>query len=729
MFLAGVSQAHAEADAPAQGGLQEIIVTAQKRSENVQKVPISIATISAAALQRNGVTTSRDLEFSVPTLVYNQASNNAQPFLRGIGSDTNGPNYDVSVATYVDGVFISSNAAVIQGLLGVDRVEVLEGPQGTLYGRNAVGGAINIYTRTPGAKTEAGFDVTSGNYNLVQTQAYLSGAVTDTLSVGIYGGYYDRDSYFTRQNNSLAEPQTEQRYGVRVKAVWTPLPALKLTGSVEYIRTRSFEDGAFRNVQDNSLSFDLARAFGLPVDNSRYHIDADQAQFVLTRDIDATLREELDLGFAQALGITAYRNFKSAASDDLDGTPLGILVDYTPDEPSRQFSQELQLISKPGSAITWIGGIYYFHEYSGYDPVDTMSPSGILFPSPIVDERSYVFVKTDSFAAFGQVTAPLDFVTPGLKLTLGGRYTIDSKRFEPAESMNLDSAGAIVGAVTTFPELEHSWRKFTPKVTLDYTFGGTLLYASYSKGFKSGAYNIATPADPGPVNPETLNAFEIGFKSRVANWLRWNGAAYDYDFSNIQTQLVDGTTGRTSIQNAASARAHGIETQLTVAPVHDLTFNASAAWEHSRYSSFPNAATYLLPGETVRGTTCAGPVNCSYSYDATGNQMQRAPEWVFSTELAYDHVNDDRSGYSASIKWYHNGGYFWEATNRFRQQAYSLVNASIGYTLPGGQVTVSGFVTNLTNARYENALLVLPISVVVLDGEPRFYGATLRYRW
>lgn len=711
----------------AEGALEEVVVTAQKRSENAQDVPIAVQALSAATLEKAQVETTRDLQFTVPALVYNNAANNAQPFLRGIGSDTNGPNYDVSVATYIDGVFISSNSGVIQSLLGLERVEVLEGPQGTLYGRNAVGGAINLYTLTPKEKVEANFNAGLGNYNKYTANGYVSGGVTDTLALGVYFGYSNRDTYYTLTNpnphdptlGNLTQPHNELSEGIRIKGVWTPNEVFKLTGSVEYTYMNSLEMGALKNVQPNGAGYGFP---GVPTDISHYLLDSNQPQQTRIKTFGAMLREEAFFNWASFLGITGYRDLSLTGYDDLDGTSAPIAGTGTPTSPARQFSQELQLLSPDSSRIKWIGGLYYFHEYTGYDPVITNS--AILFqPAPFTISGNHAFVTTDSFAGFGEATIPL---ATNLRLTLGARYTVDRKSMTADGYFQTALGGPLVGPVTEFPKDSAQWSKFTPKVSLDYRIGQTLLYASYGQGFKSGAFNISTPSDPeSTVNPENLTAYEIGTKSDFAdNRLRFNTSAYYYQLKDLQVQIVSGGVGgRTSIENAANGEAYGVEAELVAAATSHLKFNASLAWEHTKYTNFDDAAGFVVSNGPVGGLN----FNPSGVFNATGNELQRAPKFVSNLGADYTQPLPNGGAVEATVKWYYNAGYFWEPTNRFKQDSYNLVNLTLAYSLPDNHTSIRGYVSNLTNAYYANAFLPVPFGLLTQDGEPRMYGLNVDF--
>ena len=704
-------------EAPAaSGGLDEIVVVAQKRSENLQDVPVAITAISASSLQQNRIETTKDIQFLAPALLYNQAGDNAQPFLRGIGSDLVGPNLDASVATYIDGVYISNNAGTVTGLLGVDQVEVLEGPQGTLFGRNAVGGAISVYTMTPHDTPEASLTTTFGDYARTQLTGYASGQIAPTLDAGIYFAYDRRQSFEHILNPD--DPQHEAQGGVRVKFVWTPLDGIKLTGSAEFTRTASFEAAALRNIQTDALGYDVGgRQIIAP-----YTYDDALRQFYNAKTQAYTLREEVDVGFANLVGISGYRYLNVDTGNDLDGTNAGLLTDTATDN-SRQLSQELQLLSKPGSYITWIGGLYGFGENTGYFP--TAIISNLIYGPGVLANVTTAQVTTRSYAAFGQATIPLTFITDGLSLTLGERYTRDQKKFT-ASSFNSSGNGypgsplALVGSPTIYDPQSASWSRFTPKITIQDKIGSTLLYATYSQGFKGGAYNIATPSDSAPVAPERLYAYEIGSKSEFAEGrVRLNTSVYHYDFKDLQVSIInDIASGATSLQNAGAGKAYGGEIALTVAPVQGLTFDSSLSMEHTEYTSFHNAASFdITPGG-----------NTPVVIDATGNQIERAPKFVFNLGGDYRYPLPNGATLDTGMKWYHNSGFFWEPTDRFRQSPYSVVNLSTTYAFPGDHFSITGWVTNLTNQYYQTALLLVPVSVDLKDAEPRMYGVSFKWK-
>lgn len=698
---------------PAQrGGLQEIVVTAQKRAQNVQDVPIAVTAITGNALADQRVLDTRSLQQAVPTLQYGNAAGFALPFLRGIGSALQTPGTEPSVATFVDGVYVASNSATMMGLLGIDRVEVLAGPQGTLYGRNTSGGAINIYTLTPSQSTDAQVKLTYGNYDRIEASGYASGPLTDNLVVGIYATAGRRDTYYHFDPRPADQSLQNSFHAVRVKAVWDPTEAIRFTGSYEYSQEKTV-DTAFRNAQPGSMGVTL---FGGDPKTEEYLINVDAVNLSQPRSHSLMLREEFDLGFADLVGITGYRHLDKPTGTDLDGTTAP-LVSVFATNFSRQFTQEVQLLSKPGGPLEWIAGLYYFYERAGY--------AGLQVRSDILFEGAFNRATTDgdllarSYAAFAQGTVTL---ADGLRLTVGGRYTRDKKEKEDAiVSYSID--GTPVGIPPdVVPGAKKSWSKFTPRVTLEYKINDTLLYATYSKGFKSGQFNASDAADRTAVDPESLTDYEVGLKTDLFDRrLRINAAAYYYDFTNLQVQVLDPTGGGVAarLQNAAKARAYGVEATVTAALTDALTINASAAWEDSKYTNFQNAPFVVF----------SPTGNSQIPLPATGNDLIYAPKFVGSFGATYK-VDLGAGSLDLHGDVYYNDGYAFTVHRQFMQPSYTLVNASVTYHLPGDQLSLQAWGTNLTNAhRFAERALSVPFGAYQADDAPRMYGVTLTWKY
>jgi iron complex outermembrane recepter protein len=703
------------------GGLAEIVVTAQKREERLQDVPITVSAFTPESLTNNRIATTQDLQFLAPALLYNQLGGYAQPFLRGIGSDISSPDSDATVGTYIDGAFVADSQSTIESLLGVERVEVLEGPQGTLFGRNTLAGAVSITTLTPKHQFEAAGSVTLGNYADKEVTARISGGVTDNLAVGLYAALTRSNTIYDRQFIA-GEPQHNDGRGVRLKAVYDPLPGMKLTGSVEYTTNDSPDVSGFRQGQVNSYGFGL---FGAPVLIAPWTIQNDYAFRNSNRSFNTTLREEFDLGGDfQVVGISNYRNNRIFTSNDLDATSADVLGSYAL-QFNRTYSQELQLVSPKTDRFEYIAGLYFFHQNGGEVPTVSQSPFAFL---PATTSFTTAAVVTNSYAGFGQLTFK---ATDDLRLTLGGRYSHEFKRIYngsfglSTSPATVDPHCCLIAPVTLIPDQSKTWGQFTPKVGVDYRMGGTLLYATYSEGFQSGVFNVTAPRDA-PVNPEKLKAFEIGAKSDLLNnRLRANVAAYYYDFKDIQVQIdISGNNNQgaeTVFLNAAAAKAYGLETSLEMAVAPELTVSGQASWQHSKYTRFDG-----FPAQIANTPPALG--YATVPVDVAGNQLERAPKWTASLSEDYH-----RSLMGGEVKEnfgvYYNGGFQWDPSGLHPQKAYALLNGSLGYEFPGHQWTLSAWAKNIANKYYADMYFPIVFGVLTSDGMPRTFGATVAFKY
>lgn len=697
-------------------GIPEIIVTAQKRTENIQKVPIAVSAFSGDTLSASGVENTQQLSTLVPSLSYGTAAGFASVYLRGIGSDVSQPESEPSVATFQDGVYIASQQGLVSQLLAVDRVEVLAGPQGTLYGRNASAGAINVYSLTPQQQFEAATSVSYGSLNSAFFSGRISGGVNQRLSVGLYGVLSIQDSAYTfLPPVAVGQRLQNKNWGARLKTVWEPLDGFKLIGSVEKITERTVDDGLYKQIQSNSLGVGFGGTF---VQDKRL-ILADTPQF---HDVDTTLailREQFDLGFANLVGISSWRDSRPRVQNDYDGTQLNLVVLGAP-MPTQQESQEIQLLSRPDSVISWIGGLYFFHELSGFEPLYIRS--GLLFqPSPIYTSALTATGTTGSYAAYAQMTAPLDFINPAFRLTLGGRFTRDRKTRDPLQQRFLTVDGADVLPPTFSPGLENTWSKFTPKVAVEYQTDPALYYLTFAQGYKSGEFNLSGAGQDTAAQPEGLKDYEAGVKSDwLEKRLRLNLAAYYYDFKNLQVEVLDPSgTLSAVVRNAAGAKAYGLELTSSAVLIPSLTASVDAAWEHTKYTTFQNAPYFLIGGPTGN-TEILG-------HDASGLSLKQAPDFVGTVSVDYrvPLASGDQFDLKGSL--YHNSGFKFDQFGQVKQSPYNLLNASLTYTLPHKPWKLSFWGENLTNTQYFAYEAISQFGTVGSGLSVRKVGASLSY--
>ncbi len=682
--------------------LEEVMVTAQKRSESVQNVPITIAAFSPTALEQKQIELASQLQFHVPALVYSSSGAFSTPYLRGIGSDIATVGAEPGVATYVDGVYVASPLSVNMDIIDVERVEVVKGPQGTLYGRNAIGGTINIVTREPSQDLEGRVVLGYGNHDRVDAGFFASGGVSDNLAVGLYGNYMKRDS-LTTNLSPLAPggvPSDHESISIRGKVVLTPSERSKFVLTTEYGRTESPDAWSFRQVQDNALGL-LA---GGNTSVEPRHVYHNYPSFQKGRLYGATLRSQFELPFAELVSITGYRNYKATSTVDYDGTDAHIIGFGIDPSYSRQFSEELQLVSLPDSPVKWIAGAYFFHEKTG----------GLIKLNPGAD---YITIDSDlpvtSYAAFTEVTVP---VTEKFELTGGLRYTREKKKI--SSTMAMPDAGVII----PLPSQSETFEKVTWKAVANYHFTPDVMaYLSYSRGFQSGAFN-ATDSSAPPVSPEVLDAFEIGLKSEYFDRrLQLNLAAFYYDFQDLQVQVNDSVTGAAAaFQNAGAAKVTGIEASLAALPVDGLQLDASFSYLDSKYKDFPNYAGF------VRDAVNGG--NAPVSVDVSGNSVIRAPKWTASAGATYGFDLPVGGRIEMNAAYYYNDGFAFDPQHVVMQGSYSLVNASLSW-LPKENIRVTLWGQNLANADYLNFGVVSNYGTTYADAAGRLYGLKLTYNF
>lgn len=700
-------------------GLQDIVVTAQKRAEKLSTVPISVSVLSNEDMFKKGITSTKDLEFTTPSLVTNELASFSQIYLRGVGTDLQSPGAEGGVASYIDGVYAPFTSSELTGLLGIERTEVLYGPQGTLYGRNAVGGAINTITLTPGQTWHDMLSASYGNYNAMQANGYVSGPVSDTLAIGVYGAISRRHTflhYLPSVPDGTARHENEA--AGRIKAVWTPNDDWKIIGTVEYARIRGVEAQAFRQLVPTAPGY-LLNPDLPPIKFG--DITGDYPTYEHVKSFRSVLEIDKDFGWSNLVSLSAYQAASTHGSLDVDGTSTPLVGSRQNTPHMRDYSQELRLQSRNGAKISWVAGLYYAHNVNGYDPDVTVLETYASPISPTYFENNVITrIQGDSYAAFGQVTVP---IVTNVSLTAGLRYSTDKKKaYDNAVFGQNPETGAISG-YTTFPDDRHSWHAWTPKATLTYKVPGFLAYVTYSKGYKSGQYPPANPASiatDGPVNPEKLTDIEGGIKASIGNRFNININAFHYDYKDLQVyfvRLIDGVLTPT-LQNAAKAEIYGGDVSINALLFRGFTVGGSVAYNHSEYTSFPNfGGTVQVPGGGV-----AQVVN------ATGNPVQRDPKWTTSFNAAYDHKFDDGSDMFATVLWSHNSGFSWDPSNFYRQKPYDVVNATIGYTLPGNKITISGWAKNLNDAHYERIEFPYALGLFGTDATPRTYGLTVTFK-
>ena len=682
--------------------LEEIVVTAKKREQNLQDVPIAITALSSETLTNAGIRTTEDLTVAVPGLNVTRQLSTVAPILRGVGNYNVAPGAEGAVAIYVDEIYIPSAHASMFSLANIDRVEVLRGPQGTLFGRNATGGLIHVVTKRPTAEPTGSASISYASQDTVEAKLYAAGALSDRVSADIGVFFREQGDGFGTNLATGSDALYRDEFAARAK-IYFDFDRSELSIAADFAESES-DFGIQRRPADGTSTL-----FGTPPSSDFFDVNLSDDFFADTEQwgISAKYTQEFD-GF-EAVALVSHRELESSLATDQSEDPMPFLLGDLQSVDGESRAAEFRLQSTGDSALQWVAGVYYFGSEDSIDPI-VLSGLGILGATamapggPFTAFARHSLQESTSVAVFGEIVWSLDDRT---NLTLGGRYTEEDKDFDQQIFLTA-GPGSPLGPGTTIPApayqdsetfSEPSWR-----ISIDRAFGDEgnhLIYASISHGFKSGNYNtFAECTGAGPVDPEILDAYEIGFKSELANKrVRLNGAAFFYDYQDLQ--LTTQVAGVSVLRNAAEAETMGLELEMLAALTNELELNLAASFVDTEFKSFPGAE--LTTPNPLRGpcpASAPGFPNCSIFGDASGNQLPRAPELELSAGLTYNGTTS-LGDLLISLNVYHNDGSYQDFANRTEIESYTLVNATAALTFgENDQFTVRLFGQNLGDEEY-----------------------------
>jgi iron complex outermembrane recepter protein len=688
-----------------------IVVTAQRRLELAHDVPISITALSGEQLERMQATDTASLERVVPSLTMTRTSVFTQPFLRGVGKRSN-LGVENGVATYVDGVYLASSISALLDLRGIERIEVLNGPQGTLFGRNATGGVIQVVTRDPSAEDSGKAELHAGSDGYIRGDLYLTGgndsiAGNAAISLSHDSGY--GTNFFTGRSD---QGRVDHSFVGRSKWVWRPDMPLTLTFAADY--------------QDLDQDWPLAPVpgyppIGRPPVRNFHDGNHDTPNRFRFRYGGASLKAEADIGSLTFMSLSALRRMHARWSLDLDTGPQPLTF-ATPIAEQDQFSQEFQLQSGDASPIQWVAGLYYIHLDERYDP--TISRYGGSYSAQLggrLQQTLFSSGTTSSYAAYGQGTVPLGQAT---RLTLGVRYTSEDRAVE-ANAERLFAGPPLVRPIPGLPLLAQepfrnsdTFSELTWRASLDRRFSDEVMgYLLASRGFQSGGWNLQTPQNPA-YDPETLDDFEAGLKyADRTRRFRADANVFYYDYSDLQVSALTPIGQATT--NAASAEIYGLELQVeaTLARGTDITLGAQALKAH--FKSFLNATCTNYDTSTA---VLYAPTTC----DVTGNDLPFAPEFKFNIGATQRLSLRERGSLLLSGNIAYNSGYFAESDNVVHQASFATLDASAEWQPGGRWPSVRMWASNLTNAHHYNALAtVATVGILHNPAAPRRIGVSI----
>ncbi|MFA7441339.1 MAG: TonB-dependent receptor [Sphingomonadaceae bacterium] len=671
----------------------EIVVTAQRRSERLVDVPISISSVSGEALESSGTSSLYNLTQNVPGLRLDSSGPYVIPTIRGVGSSLSGPGLSSNIAVYMDGYYIPNQLGSDFQLLGISNVQVLKGPQGTLFGRNSTGGAILVTTKDPTFNSEATIRASYASFDRLNLSFYGSTGLTDKLAINLTGFYEQGDGYVRNVNTGNKDSQFD-KWSVRSKLLFEPSDAAEfvLTYGHSYVNdpspyvTSNYEGMSAGNVVP-----------GVEVaDGRRVTSNGIQAGHRF-RGNNVSLTGDFDVGFASLKSYTQYRRERSAEQADYDGTELSI---FEPDWRviDRTVTQELNLSSNEGGPLSWVLGLYYYNNrnaYRDFGAVAGGSPRFKIFDTTITNE---------SWAGFADATYE---ITPGLFLTGGLRYGRDKVKghYDLA-------AGPSDGASRTFNNL-------SPRVIVRYEIdNSTNVYASYNRGYKAGFLPIASFATSPEVKPEHIDAFEVGLKTAQGP-IRAEASAFYYNYKALQVAAYIGVNS--IFRNAATSRIWGLDGQVSANITDNFDISLAGTYTNAEYRNFEGAVAYaqdLNPASPTYG------LFNTFAADASGMTMPRSPKFIANAGAHYQTtLADGRLDLNANF--YYTTRFYYDPIHQFGQGAYALVGLRATYTSPDERWAYSVYGTNITNSSYRSQVLPGTYAIQQTFGEPAAVGASI----
>lgn len=716
------------AAANAQNALEEIVVTAQKREQGLQDVPISIQAYTGDQLEDFNLEELQLVAVRTPNMAFSRAGGEAQIYIRGIGTNIFGVGVDPSVAVHQDGVYFGRTNMALTQLLDIERVEILRGPQGTLYGRNTTGGAINLISRMPSDEPEGYVQALIGNFSRKELTAAYGGPINDQWGFRIAGRWSDDDG-FTDDLDPAGENEIDDQQVKAWRGIVTFDPSDRVRLSLIADRTE-FDSGnrAIRPL-DNLGAAEVLGSLPLgDFDETRNNLDT-YFDWDMT---GATFNAEFDLNDAWTLtSISGYRKYESDFLFNTDGTEIDVTRSNFKYD-SEQFSQELRFASSGFDRWNFIGGLYYLHENKS-GALGLVRAGGRPFFATVPGSTGSFIIPEDNdldaYAIFGQATFD---VTDQLALTFGLRYSKEEKE-------DLTSVGAVFDLlglespqeplVFGTRQTEDDWSDVTPEIGLEYQLNDdVLLYGKIAQGFKSGGFN-AFDTNPS-FDEEEITSFEVGFKSDLADGtVRLNGALFTYDYQDLQVSTF--INGLTLTTNAAEATVNGGELELQWVPAGapNLQISGGLSVLDAEYDEFVDRQ-----GNNPDGTPRV--------LDLTGNTLPNAPDFKFNLGVEYDIELGNGQLLTLNGQISHQDDVFFTQFNEpvVGQDSFTLVDGRVAYQV-NENLEVALFGRNLTDEEYfQNVVRFTSTSDAIRDplgignalGYPapgRTYGLQAMYRF
>lgn len=703
--------------------LEEVVVTATKRSVALQDLAGSANVLGADKLGPGGIQEVRDMQVDIPNLSLGDQFGFARVFMRGIGMTSIDIGGEGAVAFLQDGAIVPRPAAQLMGMFDLDQVEVLRGPQGTLYGRGATAGAINMVTAKPGKELGGYLSVTAGNYGLAQFKGAIDVPMGDAVSMRLAGSLDSRDGY---GNNIFTGSDINDRDASAYRAtfVYDAGGPLTATLSAQYYEEddNNYAFSYFGQSEGSSIPV----PFGVPilggntvgmVGGGFYDINSDQEPIndrdgqLINLTIDYAFNDRWSLK-----SITSSQSMDRFLRDDLDSTDANLFGQNNYTEESDSFGQEL-ILNYSADRLDVLGGVMYFEEdLYGEVRVPLTNLCFLLAPAacgtPVGDflnGGNYLQDGDVDIEAWGAYVEANYSISDKWSVIAGLRYNYEER----------DGTGSFVFDAISLnvpTNQRESWNDLTPRITLQYSPNDNmLLYATYTEAFKSGVINTGSTSPP--LDPETVDAFEVGLKGQNASGtLRYSVAAFFYDYQDMQISFVD-ETSTVSTVNAAEAENSGIELEVDGSLGNGFAFDFYLTYLNAEYQEFFN-------GDYANGFAIT---------DLSGNTLPNAPESTAKLGLTWEGAVGGGTLTVRGEAYYQDDVYFteWNREDAY-QKSYEQINASVDYSW-NDQWLLSLWGRNLSDEEVmSNNIITAPLYDSLRVGAvlpPRTYGATVTYQF
>ncbi|WP_428685473.1 TonB-dependent receptor [Sphingopyxis sp.] len=713
---AQVESSSTPAEAGASNQVAEIIVTAQRREQNLQDVPASVTAFDSSALAAQSVLNLTDLNSKVPNVVL--APVGAYPyasafFIRGLGFADVESTFEPSVGVEMNGVYLARNSGALQDFFDIESVEILRGPQGTLYGRNTIGGVVSVRTKRPGDVFAGAGQLTFGDRGRIEGRVALETPLGERLAVRASMLYktYNGFNYNATTGKKVGDNEV---WSGRLTFVARPTDSIEATLIADFDRERG-SGGVFRNAsQPGNVYYNFSPDTGtptpaVPAGNSDptdpYTVYSDTPLFANLDTWGLAFNVDWDVGGAKVTAVTGYREFKDRVQSDYDASALPFFAALR-DQKHEQISQEIRIASDGPSRLDYVFGAFFMHQ--SYDI--TNAQSGLIYGGATVPQIASQ--SNTAWAGFGQ----LDFhASDALTLTAGGRYSYEKKRFTNQPLF-----------FPTSMTYNDSWKNFSPKVGVSYKVNSDVLaYFNWSKGFRSGGFNgrAASFTSAGPYDAETVSSFEGGVKTELFDRrVRFNLAAFSSTYKDMQvgTQgLTSGGVYESIVTNAGKGRIDGIETELQWVLGGGFSINANAAYLDARFK------------ENFTDLTSDGIDNPTDNSDLP---FAYAPKWSGSVGLFYDaDVGIGKLNGSVNAVYmddlYTSGGAANRTSDVQLRPSNVLVDATLALESEDGW-RVGVWVKNaFDKAVINNTFGLGPLGFLRIYSPPRTFGVDLGYKF